>query len=293
MTDSNRKQANNSLGLAGMARRARSQLKGALKDILRSKDLRIGGYERLTAALFKANAHDNLPEQIDFLLHLQPDAAMRLLPHLPYTRSQAGQDLFALSQLGPKRDGYFVEFGATQGVNLSNSYFFETHLGWNGIVAEPARMWHRELRRNRKCHVETRCVWSASGATLRFSEAAELSTVSDYADSDFHAADRRGTESYEVRTISLNDLLEEYQAPRIIDYLSIDTEGSEFEILNAFDFGKRRFAVITCEHNHAPHREKIYQLLTGKGYRRIMEEVSKADDWYVHPDSLASLTSAS
>jgi FkbM family methyltransferase len=281
------------LGLSGMARKARSQLRGTLKDFLRSRGLRIGDYGRLTEALFKANAHDNLAEQIGFLLHLQPDAAMRLLPYLPYTHSQAGQDLFVLSQIGAKREGYFVEFGATQGVNISNSYFFESHLGWNGIVAEPARMWHRELRRNRKCHVETRCVWSASGATLRFSEAAELSTVSDYVDSDFLAASRRGKESYEVRTISLNDLLEEYQAPRIIDYLSIDTEGSEFEILNAFDFERRTFAVITCEHNHTPQREKIHRLLTAAGYRRIMEAVSKADDWYVHPDALASLAPAS
>jgi len=280
------------LGLSGMARKARSQLRGTLKDFLRSRGLRIGDYQRLTEAMFKANAHDNLAEQIGFLLHLQPEAAMRLLPYLPYTHSQAGQDLFVLSQIGAKREGYFVEFGATQGVNISNSYFFESHLGWNGIVAEPARMWHRELRRNRKCHVETRCVWSASGATLRFSEAAELSTVSDYVDSDFLAASRRGKESYEVRTISLNDLLEEYRAPRIIDYLSIDTEGSEFEILNAFDFERRTFAVITCEHNHTPQREKIHQLLTAKGYRRIMEAVSKADDWYVHPDALASLSSA-
>lgn len=274
-------------GLSGVVRKTRSRLRGKLKDLLRSRGLRIGDYEYLTQALFKANAHDHLAEQIAFLLHLQPDAVMRLLPYLPYTHSQAGQDLFVLSQIGAKRGGYFVEFGATQGVNISNSYFFESHLGWNGIVAEPARMWHRDLRRNRKCHVETRCVWSASGATLRFSEDAELSTVSDYVDSDFLAASRREKESYEVTTISLNDLLEEHQAPRIIDYLSIDTEGSEFEILNAFDFGKHSFAVITCEHNHAPQREKIHQLLTGKGYRRVMEEASRADDWYVHPDALA------
>lgn len=273
--------------LSGMVEKTKSQLRGSLKDFLRSRGLRIGNYEYLTEALFKASARDHLSEQIGFLLHLEPDAVMRLLPYLPYTHSQAGQDLFVLSQIGAKRDGYFVEFGATQGVTISNSYFFESHLGWNGIVAEPARMWHSELLRNRKCHAETRCVWSVSGATLRFSEAAELSTISDYVESDFLAASRRGKESYEVTTISLNDLLEEHQAPRIIDYLSIDTEGSEFEILNAFDFEKRNFAVITCEHNHAPQRERIYQLLTGKGYRRVMEEVSKADDWYVHPDALA------
>jgi hypothetical protein len=67
----------------------------------------------------------------------------------------------------------------------------------------------------------------------------------------------------------------------VIDYLSIDTEGSEYEILANFDFSKHRFRVITCEHNYTQERDKIHTLLTEKGYLRKFEDVSQFDDWYV------------
>ena len=77
------------------------------------------------------------------------------------------------------------------------------------------------------------------------------------------------------------DLLKKYNAPKEIDYLSIDTEGSEFEILNAFDFDAYKIKVITCEHNFTPMREEIYKLLGSKGYVRKYQEFSQFDDWYV------------
>ncbi len=84
---------------------------------------------------------------------------------------------------------------------------------------------------------------------------------------------------YEVDTVSLNDLLERYDAPREIDYLSIDTEGTEFEIIRNFDFKKYKVAIITIEHNQ--NRKEIYSLLSSHGYQRALESVSIVDDWYV------------
>jgi hypothetical protein len=71
---------------------------------------------------------------------------------------------------------------------------------------------------------------------------------------------------YFVDTISLIDPLSEYGAPHEIDYLSIDTEGSEYEILEAFDFEKFHIKIITCEHNYTTNRENIYSLLAKNGY---------------------------
>src|SRR5262245_11288155 len=52
-----------------------------------------------------------------------------LIELLPKSRAQYWQDLFVLSQLNFKRNGYFVEFGATNGVSLSNSYLLERQYG--------------------------------------------------------------------------------------------------------------------------------------------------------------------
>lgn len=220
---------------------------------------------------------------IDLLSALPHQYTTRLLSGLRQSRSQLRQDLFVLTELDFKTGGYFVEFGATNGVDLSNSYYLEKGFGWSGIVAEPALRWHTDLRSNRLCHIDTNCVWRESNAVLSFSESleGEFSTLDSFSGADSHGPRREKRKLYNVKTISLLDLLDKYGAPKIVDYLSIDTEGSEYEILSHFDFDKYRFRVITCEHNFTPQREKLFALLTEKGYVRKFENLSKFDDWYV------------
>jgi hypothetical protein len=76
-------------------------------------------------------------------------------------------------------------------------------------------------------------------------------------------------------------MLERHSAPREIDYLSIDTEGSELAILEAFDFDRYVIRCITCEHNFRPDRQRTQDLLESKGYVRAFGEVSLFEDWYV------------
>jgi FkbM family methyltransferase len=206
-----------------------------------------------------------------------------LVRYLEKSKAQGRQDLFVLQQLDFKSNGYFVEFGATNGLDISNTYLLESEFGWKGILAEPAKCWHADLLRNRRAQIELNCVWKDTGSILTFNEVdnSDLSTISAYNEADFWREARRSGRTYDVETISLNDLLTKYEAPRQIDYLSIDTEGSEFEILSAFNFEKYAFSVITCEHNFTPAREKIYSLLTKHGYIRKFENLSKYDDWYI------------
>lgn len=197
--------------------------------------------------------------------------------------SQSFQDLFVLHPLEEKRSGYFVEFGATDGVSISNSKLLEDAYAWDGILAEPARSWHERLARNRSCAVDYRCVWSRSGEKVSFREvdSAELSTIDLYRERDMHANARQAGSTYDVETVSLTDLLRAHSAPPAIDYLSIDTEGSEFAILEAFDFRSYDISVITVEHNYTSDRDRIHRLLTSKGYLRRFEALSRWDDWYV------------
>jgi FkbM family methyltransferase len=256
----------------------REAYKNSIKDVLRNFDIalvRQSTYERMTVEKQRRDIG---------LLHALPEQhAHRLLACFLKSPSQLGQDLFVLSELNFKRGGFFVDFGATDGVELSNSCLLEKEFGWTGILSEPARCWHESLRQNRKCHIETDCVWTKSGAHLTFSEvgSAAHSTISAFEDKDLHARRRRDHRRYDVTTISLIDMLRKYDAPHEIDYLSIDTEGSEYEILRSFDFDAYDIGIITCEHNHTPDRERIQALLAQHGYARKFEAFSEFDDWYV------------
>ena len=74
-------------------------------------------------------------------------------------------------------------------------------------------------------------------------------------------------------------MFDKYQFKKI-DFLSIDTEGSEYEILQKFNFYKYQIKIICCEHNYTVNRNKIFKLLNSKGYKREYENLSQYDDWY-------------
>lgn len=199
------------------------------------------------------------------------------------SKAQLHQDLFVLDYFKGRRNGYFIEFGAANGKDLSNTYLLEKQFGWTGICAEPARVWHKALIENRSCNIEKACVWNKTGDKLEFWESAEseLSTLEMFKETDHHVSKRENGIKYGVETISLNDLLEKYGAPADIEYLSMDTEGSEYDILHAFDFEKYRIEIITVEHNYTPNRSKIFNLLSAKGYQRVLESISEFDDWFI------------
>jgi FkbM family methyltransferase len=194
------------------------------------------------------------------------------------SHSQLFQDLFVLFKCG-ERPGCFVEIGAGDGHYLSNSLLLEQN-GWTGIIAEPAHSARVNLGK-RRCSIDTRCVWSETDKVLTFQETrrTEYSTVASFAKRDHH--DRAEAISYDVRTVSLDDLLATHGATKI-DYLSVDTEGSELEILSAFSF-KAKPTIITVEHNYVlPKRESLHALLIHHGYRQVCKEISLWDDWYLY-----------
>jgi FkbM family methyltransferase len=197
--------------------------------------------------------------------------------------SQIFQDIWVLFETGEKRGGFFVEFGATNGKLISNSYLLETGYGWNGILAEPAPVWHEELSRNRKCLISHKCVWTKSGETLFFRQTKEpeYSTLDSFSKrGDAHASAREDAELIQVETISLNDLLTECIAPTTIDYISLDTEGSELSILETFDFDHYNVRHLSIEHNHTEDEVKIDRFMASKGFERCFPEFSLFDGWF-------------
>jgi len=212
---------------------------------------------------------------------LVPDQADSQERWRSLSRSQLGQDLWVLEQLGWKRGGFFVEFGATDGVLLSNSWLLEKHFGWQGICAEPNPKLFERLQLNRRCKLSPACVYRSTGERLDFVLADAYGGLADLGHDDQHAAKRHAYAAVgdliEVTTLSLMDLLEQQEAPALIDYLSIDTEGSELAILEGIDWGRYQFRCITVEHNFTEQRHGIQGLLEAQGYQR---REARWDDWY-------------
>jgi FkbM family methyltransferase len=207
------------------------------------------------------------------------------LTYAEHSEAQNYQDVWALHENNFKKNGFYVEFGATDGIVGSNTYLLEKQYEWTGILAEPNPVWHDRLKANRNCNISEKCVFVKSNEFIEFAttEDPTLSTVKGFGLDDEFGNVRKDSPTIKLETISLVDLLDAYSAPEVIDYMSVDTEGTEFGILNAFFQQNTKYKVraITVEHNFTPMRDKIHALLASNGYNRKFTEVSRWDDFFV------------
>ena len=208
-------------------------------------------------------------------------------------KSQLYQDMFASFVIGDKFDKTFLEFGATNGIDLSNSYTLEKYLKWNGVLSEPSPQWHDALKKNRPyTNIISECVWSESNKELNFfvSDVGVLSSLEDFKESDKISmpgntkARLKNGKNIIVKTVSLNDIIEKQFNSKTPSYVSIDTEGSEYEILKNFNFKKYRPLVFTIEHNFTELQLKIDELMHLNEYIRVFKSLTAFDAWYVTKD---------
>jgi FkbM family methyltransferase len=209
------------------------------------------------------------------------------------SHSQLFQDLFVIYLLGMKREGKYLEFGATNGIELSNSLLLEKEFGWSGVLAEPSPQWKAQLKENRpKSQLLDECIYSETGKSINFfvSNFGIFSTIEEFRDSDIESMPGntkvRNEDGYSVKvpTISLNDVFIKYFNGERIDYMSVDTEGSEFLILSNFNFDKYGPKVVTVEHNFTSLEKKLDALFKENKYRRMFAKHTQFDAWYVRED---------
>lgn len=210
------------------------------------------------------------------------------------SHSQLFQDTFVDFIFGKEKNKKFLEFGATNGVELSNTFMLEAERGWQGVLAEPDPQWHDALLRNRpKAKIISDCIYRHSGEKMRFisSSMGVLSSLKTHAQDDANGPLRgnskerlRNYKEIDVITISLNDVFEKYFNGESIEYMSVDTEGSEYEILSNFNFQKYHPSIVTVEHNYTDSQVKLDKLFANNGYIRIFSELTNFDAWYVSID---------
>jgi FkbM family methyltransferase len=175
-----------------------------------------------------------------------------------------------------KKKIFFLEFGACDGITASNTYYFEKYRKSKGILLEPNKFYHKNILLNRKrSKIYFQCVDINSAKKKEFFEH-KISSHSSVVRPYFENYKR----SYFVETISLNDLLSKNNI-KFIDFLSIDTEGSEYDLLNSLNFKQYKILTICVEHNfNLKKRKNIFNLLSKYNYKRVFEDFSAYDDFY-------------
>lgn len=197
------------------------------------------------------------------------------------SNSQLGQEDWVLSKLNNKRNGYFIDSGACDGVYLSNTLKLEKEFGWNGILVEPLPSFTDNLNRTRSSHI-VQCALDTTERIFNIRDAHANSRLED-----------AGT--IQVQCLTISKILQMCQAPKLIDYWSLDIEGNELSILESFPWDDYHINCLTVEHNtnvserdepgleqRKINRVKIHGLLNSKGF--IWEKSVVCDDFFYNKE---------
>ncbi|WP_248308697.1 FkbM family methyltransferase [Bosea sp. 124] len=188
-----------------------------------------------------------------------------------------------------RRGGRFAEIGAFDGILHSNTFYLETDHGWSGVLVEPNPLLFAKLAASRRATCLERAVHREGGQFLSFVASQEIGTLAEYAEADGYAEHRRQAISENglitVETVTFDAMAQaDGSGEAGFDYVSLDTEGSELDILRTIDLARQAIALFTIEHNFVePRRETMRTLLAEAGYHRLNVGF---DDWYWHEGHL-------
>lgn len=190
--------------------------------------------------------------------------------------SQDGQDKFIANLFNNKSEGYFLDIGAYDGIDFSNTLYLEKKLAWKGICIEPNPVVFEQLKVNRNCICLNCCVGNANGIFKFLSVSGYgimLSGLMDMFDQKHLLRIDQGIKEHggskeilDVPVLPLKNIFETYIITTI-DYCNIDVEGGEMSVLKSIDFSKVRIKVFTIENNYGS--KHVRRFLKPLGYKLI------------------------
>tara|TARA_B100000787_G_scaffold161012_1_gene140484 strand:- start:367 stop:1059 length:693 start_codon:yes stop_codon:yes gene_type:complete len=175
-------------------------------------------------------------------------------------------------------NGFFIELGAHDGITQSNTYYYEKNKNWRGILIEPTPKLFKMCKKNRSeensyfCNACVSFDYNKENVKLIYSN---LKTTSiDLTTDNFRKKHLREPELnffekqnyYSAKAKTLNSILLESEAPKVIDFFSLDVEGAEFEVLKGINFDKFNFKYIIVETDEF---DKLKNFLNNKNYRFV------------------------
>ncbi len=222
---------------------------------------------------------------------LVPPLLMTLINRARYSRPR----YFGLNGLDQKLEkylnftgGFFVELGANDGVSQSNTLYYERYKNWRGVLIEPTPHNYLMCRANRSknsqvfCNACTSFEYKEKFVEIAYSNlmSAPIGLESDILNPLAHAKEGKthllpSEENFIFGALAkpLNEILIESNAPSLVDFLSLDVEGAEIEVLKGIDHSKFKFRFMCIE---SRSREKLIAYLNPIGYK-FLEQLSGHD----------------
>ena len=206
--------------------------------------------------------------------------------------SQIGQDKYYIEEIIKfKCNGLFLDIGAYDGITGSNTYFLEKNLNWKGLLVECNPELVDICRQNRTSILCNKAIYKESNTKIDFmiprgqeihGGKAQLGGIKDFLRPEsvncFYES-YKSNSIVQVDTININELLEQHEMYEI-DYMSLDVEGYELEILKQIDLKKFKIHYLTVEHANIPHyQHNINTYLLSQGYK--LARHNNHDDEYV------------
>jgi FkbM family methyltransferase len=205
--------------------------------------------------------------------------------------SQYQQDQFLDKILfNKKNNGFFIDIGAHDGVSINNSLFFEKYRNWKGVCIEPNPIVYDKLIKNRSSLNLNVCIGN-SNETVKFTQILGYSEMLSGITSkyDKRHLNRINTEiiqkggeikSIDVQMVRLETINEIEN--KTIDFISIDTEGNEFDIIKSIDFRNVNVKVIVVENNYKDRDLEEY--LENNNF--VLVATLNTDEVYMHKNEL-------
>jgi FkbM family methyltransferase len=218
---------------------------------------------------------------------LKTDSNLRSACELGTPQGQMLQDAWVVSHTGTS-PGYFLDIGACHPKKYSNTWLLQHRYNWSGLLIEANDGLAAILKADRSSN-NVRVIEAAAGEVASeemLIEYGPLSSLQRTAQSDIYAKYRsKRNISQNLRTVSVRtiaEILETESVPKCIEFLSIDIEGADLEVLKAFPFAKYEVRMICIEHNfNDTVQSGITDYLSSIGYIQECKKWSSIDSWFV------------
>lgn len=211
-------------------------------------------------------------------------------------KSQYNQDRYLeINIFKGYKNGFYVDVGAHDGLSFNNTFYFEKYNNWTGINIEPIKTVFDKLISNRPNNININCaVCNNDGETEFLCNVGATEMLSGIKDNfDVRHLKRlelennqygSTTDVIKVNTKKLETILSDHNISHI-NYLSIDVEGAEFEVIKSINFDKVFIDVIGFENNYSDISEPIIKYLENNGFKLIQNFVdifmiNKASKFY-------------